>query len=188
LGWIRWNQNRKRIENRIFLVHEKHKILLYCCQGKTHGLGVRTHKPSVSYCGCAFLLVITCTFVCVLFCPEWWILVLLRFQMHPCEFQILKPTWLVFNWVCFIGLTWFILRKESDFKTWRKKDGLEEFWELKELCETNMLWLITLDASWYVWMFLWYLWTWKPTLLRKFRNRWFCENRRTWSKWEFMFL
>jgi len=109
----------------------------------------------------------------VLFGLERWVLVLARFQMHPYELQINKPIWLDFKWAYLNGLTWFNLRKENDFETWRKWDELWKFCEMKELCETNMLWLIDLDVRWYVGIFWWWVRACYPAFVVKIGNRWF---------------
>jgi hypothetical protein len=130
-----------------------------------HGLHLEVHGPHKTSWTVCFCLCKSAQTVRSLSGLKRHFFVLLRFQMYPFEFLTPKPTWLEFNWAYLIGLTWLTLRKEIDFKTWGKWDELWEFWEMKELCWTKMLWLINLAVRWYVWIFWWCARTWDPTFV-----------------------
>jgi len=50
------------------------------------------------------------------------------------------------------GLTWFYLEMNWVWNMTKKEINFEIFWELVELCEVNLLWLIKYDVRWYVGM------------------------------------
>jgi len=67
------------------------------------------------------------------------------------------------------GLTWIGFEKELILKCDEKIDELWEFWEMKELCKTNLLWLFNLWFRRYAGIFLWCVRTQNPNFVDKLK-------------------